>query len=70
MISRIAGRRALLSLQSLPPVCSTSNATAKLGRTLPLQRRWRTAAPKPGEGPLMERRSDRELPGKLYTKDV
>ncbi|KAK1719838.1 cytochrome oxidase complex assembly protein 1-domain-containing protein [Colletotrichum lupini] len=26
------------------------------------QRRWATAAPKPGSGPLMERRADRELP--------
>jgi cytochrome c oxidase assembly factor 1 len=28
-----------------------------------MQRRTLIAAPKPGEGPLMERRSDRELPG-------
>ncbi|KAK1728083.1 hypothetical protein CaCOL14_000617 [Colletotrichum acutatum] len=26
------------------------------------QKRWATAAPKPGSGPLMERRADRELP--------
>lgn len=33
-------------------------------RALP-QRRALIAAPKPGDGPLMERRADRELPGEL-----
>ncbi|KAH6885789.1 cytochrome oxidase complex assembly protein 1-domain-containing protein [Thelonectria olida] len=28
----------------------------------PVQRRWMTPAPKPGDGPLMSRRADRELP--------
>lgn len=31
----------------------------------PAQRRWMTPAPKPGDGPLMTRRADRELPGTL-----
>lgn len=28
-----------------------------------LQKRWNTPAPKEGDGPLMSRRADRELPG-------
>lgn len=28
------------------------------------QRRWISPAPRPGDGPLMSRRADRELPGK------
>ncbi|WKT38538.1 Cytochrome c oxidase assembly factor 1 [Fusarium oxysporum f. sp. vasinfectum] len=28
----------------------------------PAQRRWMTPAPKPGDGPMMSRRADRELP--------
>lgn len=31
------------------------------------QRRWITPAPKQGDGPLMTRRADRELPGKKET---
>ncbi|CAJ2511797.1 Uu.00g074220.m01.CDS01 [Anthostomella pinea] len=50
MLSRVVRRRALLSLR---------NTTAS--RTQ-LQRRTLVAAPKPGDGPLMERRADRELP--------
>ncbi|KAJ6439514.1 cytochrome oxidase complex assembly protein [Purpureocillium lavendulum] len=30
------------------------------------QRRWNTPAPRPGEGPLMSRRADRELPGSSF----
>ncbi|KAM0335244.1 hypothetical protein ACHAQA_000288 [Verticillium albo-atrum] len=58
MISRLASRRVLQSLRALP--VTTANA-AKSTRT-PSQQRWITAAPKPGQGPLMERRADRELP--------
>lgn len=29
-----------------------------------MQRRWLTPAPRPGDGPLMTRRADRELPSK------
>ncbi|CRK41536.1 hypothetical protein BN1723_015925 [Verticillium longisporum] len=57
-ISRLASRRTLQSLRALPT--ATAKA-AKCTRT-PLRQRWMTAAPKPGQGPLMERRADRELP--------
>ncbi|KAI1196578.1 DUF1783-domain-containing protein [Nemania serpens] len=52
LLSRIVRRRALLSLRS----CNVSTT-----RNL-VQRRTLIAAPKPGSGPLMERRPDRELP--------
>ncbi|KAI0432859.1 DUF1783-domain-containing protein [Xylaria sp. FL1042] len=52
MLSRIVRRRALLLLRK-------SNSSK--ART-PVQRRTLVSAPKPGDGPLMERRSDRELP--------
>lgn len=32
-----------------------------------VQRRWLTPAPKAGDGPLMSRRADRELPGSFGT---
>ncbi|EEY17559.1 cytochrome oxidase assembly [Verticillium alfalfae VaMs.102] len=54
MISRLASRRALQPLRVLP---TTTANVAKCTRT-PLQQRWMTAAPKPGQGPLMERRAD------------
>ncbi|GAW13209.1 hypothetical protein ANO14919_025890 [Xylariales sp. No.14919] len=53
MLSRIVRRRALLLLKK--PNAST--ATRNL-----VQRRTLVSAPKPGDGPLMERRPDRELP--------
>ncbi|KAI1118143.1 DUF1783-domain-containing protein [Nemania sp. NC0429] len=53
MLSRIVRRRALLS-----SLRSSNGATT---RHL-IQRRTLIAAPKPGSGPLMERRPDRELP--------
>ncbi|UNI20363.1 cytochrome oxidase assembly protein 1 [Purpureocillium takamizusanense] len=34
----------------------------------PAQRRWNTPAPRPGEGPLMSRRADRELPDIKQTR--
>ncbi|KAI1817103.1 cytochrome oxidase complex assembly protein 1-domain-containing protein [Poronia punctata] len=52
MLSRIVRRRALSLLRS---------TNASTTRTL-VQRRTFIAAPKPGDGPLMERRGDRELP--------
>ncbi|KAI1438614.1 DUF1783-domain-containing protein [Xylaria sp. CBS 124048] len=52
MLSNIVRRRALLLLRS--NIASTSRGI--------VQRRTLIAAPKPGDGPLMERRSDRELP--------
>ncbi|KAI0156628.1 DUF1783-domain-containing protein [Xylariaceae sp. FL1272] len=51
ILSRIARRRALLFLQN----------TKSTPRTL-MQRRTVVSAPKPGDGPLMQRRADRELP--------
>ncbi|KAI1151766.1 DUF1783-domain-containing protein [Nemania diffusa] len=52
MLSRIVRRRALLLLR---------NRNASTARSL-VQRRTLVSAPKPGDGPLMERRPDRELP--------
>ncbi|KAI0013258.1 DUF1783-domain-containing protein [Xylariaceae sp. FL0662B] len=50
MLSRLARRRALSLLRSSPAIRNQ------------IQRRTLVAAPKPGDGPLMERRPDRELP--------
>ncbi|KAL7799866.1 cytochrome oxidase complex assembly protein 1 domain-containing protein [Trichoderma ceciliae] len=50
MISRIARQRLRAS--------GRCNATSRAV----MQRRWMTPAPKPGDGPLMSRRADRELP--------
>ncbi|KAI0451791.1 DUF1783-domain-containing protein [Xylaria acuta] len=52
MLSRIVRRRALLLLRK-PNGSTTRNL---------VQRRTLVSAPKPGDGPLMERRPDRELP--------
>ncbi|KAI1460906.1 DUF1783-domain-containing protein [Annulohypoxylon moriforme] len=52
MWSRLVRRRALSSLKNQ----STSTARNQI------QRRTLVSAPKPGDGPLMERRPDRELP--------
>ncbi|KAI1354140.1 DUF1783-domain-containing protein [Xylaria sp. FL0043] len=52
MLSRIVRRRALLLLRN----SNVSNARGTI------QRRTLVSAPKPGDGPLMERRPDRELP--------
>ncbi|KAI1293302.1 DUF1783-domain-containing protein [Xylaria venustula] len=52
MLSRIVRRRALLLLR---------NSNGSRARNL-VQRRTLVSAPKPGDGPLMERRPDRELP--------
>ncbi|KAI0974760.1 DUF1783-domain-containing protein [Xylaria arbuscula] len=52
MLSRIVRRRALLFLR---------NSNVSKTRSL-VQRRTLVSAPKPGDGPLMERRPDRELP--------
>ncbi|KAI1481295.1 DUF1783-domain-containing protein [Daldinia eschscholtzii] len=51
MWSRIMRRRALTSLRNS---CSSTRNQ--------IQRRTLVSAPKPGDGPLMERRPDRELP--------
>ncbi|KAF5524830.1 Cytochrome c oxidase assembly factor 1 [Colletotrichum aenigma] len=55
MLSRTVTRRLASSLRNAAarPQSQLRNQT---------QRRWATAAPKPGSGPLMERRADRELP--------
>ncbi|KAI1130365.1 DUF1783-domain-containing protein [Nemania abortiva] len=52
MLSRIVRRRALFLLRK-PNNSTTRNL---------VQRRTLISAPKPGDGPLMERRPDRELP--------
>ncbi|GAP88988.2 putative cytochrome oxidase assembly [Rosellinia necatrix] len=52
MLSRIVRRRAILLLRN-PNVSRSRNL---------VQRRTLVSAPKPGDGPLMERRPDRELP--------
>ncbi|KAK8086321.1 cytochrome c oxidase assembly factor 1 [Apiospora phragmitis] len=67
MFSRTVRRRALqLALRN--PSAATSNTTASSATcrfptsSSIIQRRTLTRAPKPGDGPLMERRGDRELP--------
>ncbi|ETS78765.1 hypothetical protein PFICI_08618 [Pestalotiopsis fici W106-1] len=51
MLSRTLRQRALPGLRKLQSRVAT-----------PVQRRTMVRAPKPGDGPLMERRADRELP--------
>ncbi|KXJ97174.1 cytochrome oxidase assembly [Microdochium bolleyi] len=53
MLSRIIQRRALPALRAVR--CHARNSHIQQRRTL-------VSAPKPGDGPLMERRADRELP--------
>ncbi|RFU73305.1 cytochrome oxidase assembly [Trichoderma arundinaceum] len=56
MISRIASRRLLAAAsRQVSGRCGASPRAV-------MQRRWMTPAPKPGDGPLMSRRADRELP--------
>ncbi|KOS22431.1 Cytochrome c oxidase assembly factor 1 [Escovopsis weberi] len=56
MFSRSIQRRLVASLRGRrDPAGVGANGRA-------LQRRWITPAPKPGDGPLMSRRADRELP--------
>ncbi|OAQ74349.1 cytochrome oxidase complex assembly protein [Pochonia chlamydosporia 170] len=57
MLSRLIQRRLTASLRN----CKTTSPRSS-PNTLPIQRRWITPAPKPGDGPLMSRRADRELP--------
>ncbi|KFG82865.1 cytochrome oxidase assembly [Metarhizium anisopliae] len=56
MLSRLVQRRLAASLRN----CKTSPSPSTSSRSI--QRRWITPAPKPGDGPLMSRRADRELP--------
>ncbi|KND94165.1 Cytochrome c oxidase assembly factor 1 [Tolypocladium ophioglossoides CBS 100239] len=59
MLSRVVRRRlAAASLREFR--ASTSNPCRGAA-----QRRWATPAPRAGDGPLMSRRADRELPGTL-----
>ncbi|KAK2044381.1 DUF1783-domain-containing protein [Colletotrichum somersetense] len=58
MLSRTITRRLTSSLRSAA-ARQTQQQHQLRAQT---QRRWATAAPKPGSGPLMERRADRELP--------
>ncbi|KAJ4397919.1 cytochrome oxidase assembly protein 1 [Neurospora sp. IMI 360204] len=55
MLSRITQRMALKRALARPSPCAK-------GRAPQTQRRSLTSAPRPGDGPLMERRADRELP--------
>ncbi|KAK3397386.1 cytochrome oxidase complex assembly protein 1-domain-containing protein [Sordaria brevicollis] len=55
MLSRITQRMALKRAFARPSPCNKSSRVQT-------QRRSLTSAPKPGDGPLMERRADRELP--------
>ncbi|TFA98738.1 Cytochrome c oxidase assembly factor 1 [Trichoderma ghanense] len=61
MISTIARRR-LLAAASRQAGCRSSQPTTSNASVRAMQRRWMTPAPKPGDGPLMSRRADRELP--------
>ncbi|KAI0392514.1 DUF1783-domain-containing protein [Xylariaceae sp. FL0594] len=54
MLSRIARRRALLLLRNTKSYGSSARSS--------VPKRTIVSAPKPGDGPLMERRADRELP--------
>ncbi|KAI1494449.1 DUF1783-domain-containing protein [Biscogniauxia mediterranea] len=54
MLSRLVRRRALLSFRG--------SSAAPSRRPAQIQRRTLIAAPRPGDGPLMERRPDRDLP--------
>ncbi|KAK5997818.1 Cytochrome c oxidase assembly factor 1 [Cladobotryum mycophilum] len=70
MLSRIVRRRLVASLQgaranaaAANTNCASSSASSSSPTGRVLQRRWMTPAPKPGDGPLMSRRADRELPG-------
>lgn len=65
MSSRIVCRRALLSLRSAQTTTTQPFSIFRIARSGPgvFQQRWRTSAPREGDGPLMERRADRELPG-------
>ncbi|OAA34948.1 cytochrome oxidase complex assembly protein [Metarhizium rileyi] len=56
MLSRLVQRRLTASLRG----CKTTPPST-VSRTIQ-QRRWATPAPKPGDGPLMSRRADRQLP--------
>ncbi|KAK6825697.1 cytochrome oxidase assembly [Apiospora arundinis] len=63
MFSRTVRRRALQLALRNPSTTTTSSTTATSRfPTSIIQRRTLTRAPKPGDGPLMERRGDRELP--------
>ena len=72
MLSRIVPRRVPASTASLRqcsrPSAASSSSTSRTSWSSrgPAQRRWNTPAPRPGEGPLMSRRADRELPGAFY----
>ncbi|KAL7808884.1 cytochrome oxidase complex assembly protein 1 domain-containing protein [Trichoderma gracile] len=61
MISAIARRR-LVAAASRQAGCRSSQPTNTNVSVRAMQRRWMTPAPKPGDGPLMSRRADRELP--------
>lgn len=63
MISRIASRR-LCAAASRRAGSSRSGESAGWNARS-VQRRWMTPAPKPGDGPMMSRRADRELPGEF-----
>ncbi|KAG6078319.1 hypothetical protein E4U15_004337, partial [Claviceps sp. LM218 group G6] len=58
MLSRVFQRR--LTPSSLR-ICRPQLSSAYIRATAP-QRRWITPAPQSGDGPLMSRRTDRELP--------
>ncbi|KAH6688305.1 cytochrome oxidase assembly [Plectosphaerella plurivora] len=63
MISRTVNRRALALIKSGAATTAPSSVLRCSRTGLPVfQQRWRTAAPRPGQGPLLERRADRELP--------
>lgn len=55
VLTRLVRRRLVAALEARPSALR------------PAQRRWMTRAPKPGDGPLMSRRADRELPGTTTT---
>ncbi|OLN95361.1 Cytochrome c oxidase assembly factor 1 [Colletotrichum chlorophyti] len=62
MISRTVTRRFASSLRNSAAASAATRPQQQQQLRAQAQRRWATAAPKPGSGPLMERRADRELP--------
>lgn len=63
MISRIASRRLCAAASRRAGNSRSGESAGRNARAV--QRRWMTPAPKPGDGPMMSRRADRELPGEF-----
>ncbi|QUC17085.1 uncharacterized protein UV8b_01326 [Ustilaginoidea virens] len=58
MLSQLLQRRLTAPLRRRKPNAASSRPASRTG----LQQRWITPAPRPGDGPLLSRRADRQLP--------